>query len=138
MTSFYMTLAHNDVSGERQEAYQLVPVAARDADPAFWGWPGAYSAGGSGPELSISLDDLGVSSTARVYYFDGRDEFRFCAEQVYRGGVAAGSILEIEKTGPGSYRTTVYATGDPSYAAASAVASIPVTAPSSAKRWGYA
>jgi len=138
MTSFYMTLAHNDVSGERQEAYQLVPVAARDANPAFWGWPGAYGAGGSGPELSISLDDLGVPSAMRIYYFGGRDEFRFCAEQVYRGGIAAGSILEIENTGAGSYRTRVHAVGDPSFAAASAVASILVTAPSSAKRWGYA
>lgn len=138
MTSFYMTLAHNDVSGERQEAYQLVPVAARDANKTFWGWPGSYSVGGSGPELSISLDDLGVASAARVYYFGGRDEFRFCAERVYRGGVTAGSILQIEKIGAGSYRTTVHAVGDPSYAAASVVASTRVTSPSSTKQWGYA
>lgn len=137
MAKFYMTLAHNDVSGERQEAYQLVPVSARDADPTFWDWPTLYSPGGSGPELAIRLDDLGVPSTTRVYYFGGRDEFRFCAEEVYRSGVAVGSILEIEKTGSASYRTTVHTIGDPTYAAASAAASTRVTAPGSDKRWGY-
>ena len=138
MAKFYMTLAYNDVSGERQEAYQLVPVSARDADPAFWDWPNAYSPGGSGLELSISLDDLGVPSTSRIYHFGGRKEFRFCSEQVYRSGVVEGSILEIDKIGPASYRTTVLAIGDPSYPAASAAASIQVTTPGSNKRWGYA
>ncbi len=42
-STFVMTVGDNDVSGERGEAYMLIPMEARDENPDFWEWTAGFS-----------------------------------------------------------------------------------------------
>lgn len=134
-----MTLSHNDVSGVRIEPYSLIPLAARDFDPAFWDWPVAYAPLATGQlEHPIRLIDLGRNVTSRIYFVPERSEFRFCADEVYAlGPGAVGDILEIERIGSGSFRTEVHVSGSPGFLTAAPFLVHSVPFGGSTKTWGF-
>lgn len=139
MPTFYMSLSHNDVSGVRIEAYSLIPLGARDANPAFWDWPGSYYPLPTGQlEHVISLNDMGTSVDSRIYFVPERSEFRLCANAVYAlGPGAVDAILEVERLGVGQFRTDVHFPGSPAFGSASACLVNTVTFGGSTKTWGY-
>ena len=90
MTEFYMSLSPNDINAVRQEAYVLIPLRARDNQPAFWSWPHGYAQLPTGQfEFPVRLDDMGAIANSRIYFVPERSEFRLCSEQVYRLGPGA-------------------------------------------------
>ncbi|MCG7413359.1 hypothetical protein MHK74_01965 [Microbacterium aurum] len=137
MTEFYMSLSPNDINAVRQEAYVLIPLRARDNQPAFWSWPHGYAQLPTGQfEFPVRLDDMGAIANSRIYFVPERSEFRLCSEQVYRLGPGAeGSILEVGRGGVGNYWTQVHAPGSASYTAAQPLLTHQVQ--NSSKRWGY-
>jgi HKD family nuclease len=99
---FVMSLMENDVSGERGEPYFLVPIKARNQNPSFWGWRAMFSPSPRGkfPErlfkAKVNVAGRQVVEKCRLYFFEGRDEFRLKCESVYRLGRAyAGSFVVI-------------------------------------------
>lgn len=138
MSTFYMTLSHNDVSGVRIEPYSLIPIAAREFDPSFWDWPGSYPPLPTGQlEHKIQLNDLGNTVDSRIYYVPERKEFRFCSEAVYAlGPGAVGNILEIQRLGVGRFRTQVHAPESSGFLAAAPLLVNAVPFGGSSKTWG--
>jgi hypothetical protein len=136
MAEFLMTLSANDVNMVRQEAYVLIPISARQRRPSFWDWPGRYSLLPTGQtEMHISLDDLGVATTSRVYDVPERSEFRLCTDVYRLGDAYEGCILRVERIGSGSYSTSVVCPGDGDWNAC--YQSLTDTTPSGTKSWGY-
>jgi len=131
-----MTLSPNDVSGERQEAYVLIPLGARDADPSFWGWATMYSPLPTGQlEHPINLVDMGSPGVSRIYFVPERGEFRLCTE-VYRLGAGyAGCLLVVSTLAGGGYETSVLCEGVSGWSSARK-ALVNIT-PSGTKHWGY-
>lgn len=102
-TSFIMSLSEHDVSRARGEPYFLIPVAARDQNPRFWGWQRKFSPSRRGrfPERHfpcvVHIDSRRATEEGRLYYFAGRDEFRFkCAAIHQLGKRYAGSFIVLK------------------------------------------
>ena len=99
--AFVMPLSEHDVSGKR-EPYFLIPIAARNENPAFWGWPRRFakSERGGFPERRFKLTfrhrGSQTGEDSRMYYVDGKKEFRFKCKRVHGLGVAkAGSLVKV-------------------------------------------
>ena len=136
MAHFLMTLSANDVNAIRQEAYVLIPIGARQHRPGFWQWPAAYQpVPGGHDEFSITLNDLGSSTTSRVYDVPERSEFRLCTDVYRLGPDYEGCILVVEYHGGSSYSTAVLSPGDPGWEEAER--SLTDVTPSGTKSWGY-
>lgn len=100
---FVMSLMKNDVSGRRGEPYFLVPIRARNKNPSFWGWNKMFSPSRRGrfPErrfkAKVNIANKQTLEKCRLYFFEGRDEFRFRCESIYRLGRSyAGSFVVIK------------------------------------------
>lgn len=100
---FVMTLSRNDVSAKRSEPYILIPIAARDANPSFWGWSGAYSRTPRGGHLErrftlkVKIPGKKPSSEkGRLYMHDGKKEFRLRCSAIHQLGPGyVGSVVKI-------------------------------------------
>jgi hypothetical protein len=91
--AFVMTLGHNDVSAIHHDNYFLVPKAARDEDPAFWGWPTRYT-GTSHRSRTVTIrTELpgGNSETrsGRIYLLPSKTEFRVTSQPIHQLGPGA-------------------------------------------------
>lgn len=137
MSDFIMTLSRNDVSARRQEAYVLVPLSARDADPSFWSWPSDFVQNATGQwEAVIHLVDLGVQYVSRIYYVPERSEFRLCATEIYNLGPSfEGCLLVVSKIAPNRFSTQVLCHGDRGYI--DALTALGTSTASRTKAWGY-
>jgi HKD family nuclease len=121
----------------------LIPVAAREADPAFWDWPGAFTTGSSGyPERYVTLRIINPPHppqivNSRNYWYEGKHEFRLNCGAI-QDAAGPDDIIQIEKKALGSpfdYDVTLVRAGDPAYASVLAQCTNAVV--NSAKRWGY-
>lgn len=94
--SFVMTASGNDVSGQRSEAYILVPLAARDKNKSFWGWPNQYQSVDGIATRSVLLEELSGVVQSRIYLHAGKREFRFCTA-LYKAGLPEGALFQIHR-----------------------------------------
>ena len=136
--AFIMVLANNDVSGRRGEPYFLVPIAARDRNPQFWGWPFRRRHGYNDPtnpiNAEVNIEGRTVTENRRMYFVEGRTEFRFVSPAIYRLGTSyAGSLLLIEGLAAG-YKLTLVPRGDRRF---SGLLRYATNISSNQKMWGY-
>jgi hypothetical protein len=131
--------------GYSREIY--VPIAARNAEPAFWRWPGNYvrATGTAGTyderRVNILVQMQGgptLVENVRIYYYHERDEFRLnCAELVDQSLPGDLLVLELpeERVPNVDYTGSTIPQGSPAYPIYSRIA---VHRASPQKRWGYA
>lgn len=136
--AFVMVLANNDVAGVRGEPYFLIPIGARDSNPLFWGWPYRHTHGYRYPTNRINADvhieGERVTENRRIYFVEGKDEFRFVSSAIYRLGTSyAGSLLLIERQ-TGGYRLRLIPRGDRRF---SGLLRYATNISSNQKMWGY-
>jgi HKD family nuclease len=100
--TFIMSLVNNDISGKRWDPYFLIPLAARDQNPKFWGWPKKFSEKRikGRPERrfvnKIQIGNKITTENGRLAYYAGVDEFRFKSDTIYNLGKSfAGSFVLI-------------------------------------------
>lgn len=104
---FAMQLSGFDVSPRSQDPVILIPLRALRQLPTFWDWPYNYTLSAAGyPEIylpsTIIIDGTTISNfTLRIYYYEGKAEFRLQCEPIKRNG-NQGDILLIEKPLPTS------------------------------------
>ena len=108
---FVMTLQQTDAGvgqtstgTSRRSPEIFVPLAARDAEPGFWGWPEAFTEDPDKPgkrdrrEVPMLLD--GKVIRVSMMTWPDRHDFRLRNEKLRSAG-RAGDILRIEKAEPG-------------------------------------
>lgn len=100
--TFVMSLVNNDVSGKRWDPYFLIPLAARDQNPKFWGWPKKFSEKrikGRPERRFVNRVRIGnkiTTENGRLAHYAGVDEFRFKSDIIYNLGTSfAGSFVLI-------------------------------------------
>lgn len=147
---FIMTLGPRDT--RQQTGYSrdvFIPIAARNANSSFWGWPNAYNppaTGTRGNFLERRVDLLvtvvsGVTrlvNSVRIYHYSERDEFRMnCGELVT--GTVPNDILVLSRVQSGSgydYDAAVIPRSHPMYVTFLNLCTNTIA--QSGKRWGYA
>jgi len=134
--SFVMTASKNDVSGIRSEAYILIPLAARDKNKSFWGWPSQYRSADGTYSRAVQLKESTRIAESRIYFHAGKREFRFCTG-LYRSGLAEGALFQIHRHDDGrpDFEIEAHLPGTDEYAALTKFAGTWVS--TSNKRWGY-
>lgn len=149
MATFVMTLGPRDT--RQQAGYSrdiFIPLAARNANEAFWDWPAEYTppaTGVSGNYLERRVDVLVTPASAptqlvpqvRFYSYAQRGEFRMNCGDLVRGAKPQ-DILVLSRIHPGfgyDYEGSVVAQTDPLYPAFLALCTNRVA--QSNKRWGY-
>jgi HKD family nuclease len=144
---FVMQLDNRDTrqrAGYSAEAY--IPIAARDANPDFWGWNEDYVPSAAGhPEKRVNVlvrpagGRMHVAENKRLWYYGARTEFRFNNRELIAGS-AAGDLLVIFRS-PGErsgvryeYEAVVVPPDHPAYEGYRAAC---VNEASPMKCWGY-
>ncbi len=147
-SSFVMKVQQTDAGvgqttrgAARRSPEIFIPLAARSADPAFWGWDTLFTADHSRPG---KFDRKGVK-----IWFNGRvievnmmtwpikHDFRIRSEEL-RSSLAVNDILKLEKAAPGSlydYAAEVVKPGRPEYLRSERMCVNKVR--NSGKTWGY-
>ena len=145
---FVMTLQQTDAGvgqtstgTSRRSPEIFIPLAARDANPHFWGWPEAFT---EDPEKSGKRDRHGVRMLlgndvilVNMMTWPDKRDFRLRSEKL-RSASRAGDILRIEKTEPGAgheYAVEVIRQGTNRHAASLALCRQVVR--NSEKKYGY-
>ncbi len=132
--AFLMTLQKTDVGvgqttkgAARRSPEVFIPLAARNYDPEFWGWPDLYEkdAGWVGPvdrdgwgkmdrpEVMVRLG--GATFPVHMWYNPNKKEFRLRSEHMRSAG-AIGDILYVERSdgaGGFAYYVDVVPMGSP-------------------------
>ena len=146
--SFVMTLQKTDAGvgqtstgTSRRSPEIFVPLAARDANPDFWGWPEAFT---EDPDKPGKRDRRGVRMRlgddvifVNMMTWPDRHDFRLRSEKLRSAG-RAGDLLRIEKTGPDAgheYAAEVIRQGTSRHAVH--LARCRQVVPNSEKRYGY-
>lgn len=99
---FAMTLSGFDVSDESADPVVLIPKGALKTYPIFWNFPYSYSLSNKGypehfPNATIKYDRKVIKNyKLRIYYYEGKKEFRLQCEPIKRNG-NPGDILLIKK-----------------------------------------
>jgi len=145
---FLMTLQKTDVgvgqtsSGTSRRSPELfVPLAARDYDPDFWGWPNKFSEdpsrAGKFDRLAVRVR-LGTNTIAvNMMTWPVKHDFRLRSEALRSSG-DVGDILRLETIDGGAqfeYYAEVIPQGTTLFAQYDALCVQPVR--NSIKRWGY-
>jgi HKD family nuclease len=152
---FVMVLGKRDtrqMRGYSRDVY--IPLAARDINSTFWGWPGKFRVAKDrtvGKYLERRIDVLvrpvagqfQVVEGVRLYYYDIKHEFRLNCSRLIEGA-NAGDLLVIQKSPAGvpsgkrtyEFEATVIPSTDRRYQSFARECKNQV--PSSPKRWGYA
>ncbi len=131
----------------------FIPLAARDANPGFWGWPRKFGAGTErtvGKYMERRIDVLvrpvaGQSQLVegvRLYYYNIKHEFRLNCSRLVEGA-KPGDLLVIQKSPAGvpsgkrtyEFEATVIPSEDRRYQSFARECKNQV--PGSPKRWGY-
>jgi HKD family nuclease len=146
---FVMTLQRTDVGvgqttagTSRRSPEIFIPLAARDADPDFWGWPGSFT---EDPANAGKMDRAGVRMALGPRVIDVnmmtwpvKHDFRLRSETLRSSG-EIGDVLRLERAdgrGGYSYVAEVIPAGTPRHAQHLALCTNAVR--NSARRWGYA
>ena len=109
-TGFVMTLQRTDVgvgqttAGTSKRSPEIfVPLAARDAEPGFWGWPDGFE---SDPRRPGKLDRRGVRMrlggevvAVNMMTWPDKHDFRLRSEALRSAG-NVGDLLRMEKASP--------------------------------------
>ena len=109
---FVMTLQRTDVGvgqttrgTSRRSPEIFIPLAARDTDPDFWGWPGSFV---PDPRISGKLDRRGVrirlgseTISMNMMTWPDKHDFRLRSEALRSAG-KVGDILRMEKVESGA------------------------------------
>ena len=109
---FVMTLQRTDVGvgqtttgTSRRSPEIFVPLAARDMDPDFWGWPGGFT---SDPRRPGKFDRRGVRIrlgsevvSVNMMTWPDKHDFRLRSEALRSAG-SVGDLLRMEKAEPGA------------------------------------
>ena len=147
-SAFYMTLHQTDVgvgqttAGTAPRSPEIyIPLAARDAAPAFWRWPDAFTAD---PRRQRKMDRPGVPMLiansvegVNMMTWPDKSDFRLRNKALRRAGTI-GDILRIERTDHApehEYSVTVIRPSDLGYA--QALSRCSYTTRNSPRRWGY-
>lgn len=145
---FLMTLQKTDVGvgqitagTSRRSPEIFIPLAGRDADPDFWGWPGLFAEDSSRPG---KMDRFGVKMRIGTEIVDVnmmtwpvKHDFRLRSESLRSAG-SVGDILRIERadgTSGFTYYVEIIPQGTTQYDDYLPLCVNPVR--NSAKRWGY-
>lgn len=151
---FVMTLGERDTrqrAGYSRDVY--IPLAARDLNQEFWGWPGKFKAEsaetvGSYPARRINMlvrpvaGQAQVIENVRLYYYDIKHEFRLNCGKLIEGA-KPGDLLVVQKSPVGTlfaghvyeFEAMVIPSKRPEYQAF--VQECRNQVKGSAKRWGY-
>jgi HKD family nuclease len=148
VTGFVMTLQQTDVGvgqttrgTSRRSPEIFIPLAARDAEPEFWGWddqfvedrtkPGKFDR--TGVKMRLGTETV----TVNMMTWPDKHDFRLRSEALRSAG-DVGDILRIEEVDPSSgfeYYVEVIPQGTTQYAIFLALCTNPVR--NSRKRYGY-
>lgn len=145
---FIMTLQRTDVGvgqatagASRRSPEIFIPLAARNANPDFWGWPGAFT---PDPQRPDKLDRSGVRMrlggevvTVNMMTWPVKHDFRLRCEALRSAG-NVGDILRMERVKPSAgyeYYVEVIPEGTSQHPAYLALCRNPVR--NSRKRYGY-
>lgn len=144
---FLMTLQTTDVGygqttagTQRRSPEIFIPLAARDAAPGFWGWPGAFTpdpahAGKNDRRVTLRIGGNDVEAT--LYNWPDKHDFRLRTE-VLRAGANVGDILRLERAADGQgfdFYAEVVPRGTTLFGTYLALCVNPVR--NSKKVWGY-
>ena len=148
VSGFVMTLRRTDVgvgqmtSGTSRRSPEIfIPLAARNANPEFWGWPESFVAD---PKKSGKLDRWGVPMrlggeliSVNMMTWPDKHDFRLRSEALRSAG-NIGDILRVEKANPTAdyaYYVEVIPQGTSQYPVYLALCCHPVR--NSQKMFGY-
>jgi HKD family nuclease len=143
-SAFVMRLGHRDAgtrAGFSPDVF--IPLAALDADKAFWGRMRPMTTPRSSYDERYIVVEFRRRSgqvehdTRRLYRYHNRSELRFNARQVHEDS-RTGDLMVIELAPPGvgvEYVVRVVRPSDPLYGRYDAIAATPVM--NSEKRWGF-
>lgn len=146
--AFLMSLQRTDVGvgqttqgTSRRSPEIFIPLAARDADPSFWGWPNQFSAD---PAKPGKMDRFGVKMRIGPAVFDvnmmtwpDKHDFRLRSENLRSAG-NVGDVLYLERSDGSSgftYYVEVIPEGSARYGNYLALCVNPVK--NSKRKWGY-
>ncbi len=156
LPGFVMTLQKTDVGvgqtstgTSRRSPEIFVPLGARDMNPGFWSWPGAFvaDAGWSGSidqngfgkmdRTNVRIRLGGTNTTMNMWYNPDKRDLRLRSEELRSSG-SIGDILRIEKvSGAGyDYYIEIVPTGTTQHPVYLAKCVESVRAPSK-KKFGY-
>lgn len=147
--TFTMTLGARDSRQQRGYSRDIfIPLAARNASPAFWGWPDSFlpsasAVSGNYLERRVSVlatpanQDTRLIAEVRLYSYAQRNEFRLnCGELVQ--GAAPGDVLVMSRVSPGEgydYEAAIIPQSHPLIV--SYLSRCVNVVQNSSKRWGY-
>lgn len=131
-----MTASGNDVSGQRSDPYILVPLAARDKNKSFWGWPNQYRSADGVAARPVLLEELSGVVESRIYFHAGKREFRFCTA-LYKAGLPEGTLFQIHRLEAERSNFAIEAHLPDSAAFATLLKFAGTWVSTSNKRWGY-
>jgi hypothetical protein len=146
--AFLMTLQRTDVGvgqltkgTSRRSPEIFIPLAARDADPEFWGWPDQFRADsrrkGKMDRFGVQVRIGTVIVNVNMMTWPDKHDFRLRSEELRSAG-SAGDILYMERsngTGGFTYYVEVIPLGTARHAQYLSRCSNPVK--NSQKLWGY-
>lgn len=144
---FLMTLHQTDVGrgqvtpgAQRRSAEIFVPLAARDFDPDFWGWPDLHIPDPDMPDKRDRQPRLRLGSemlAVTTYNWPPKHDYRIRGEAL-RSAASVGDILRLERAPEGApfdYYVEMVPQGTTHHARYLAMCTNPVK--NSPKRWGY-
>lgn len=144
---FVMTLQQTDAGkggpGKKRRSPEIfIPLAARDLDPAFWGWPAKFK---EDPKKKKKMDRTKVkirigteTPDVTMMTWPDRSDFRLRSE-VLRSAGKVGDILRLEVSPPGSgfdYYAEIIPQGTTQYPYFLSLCNTAARKPSK-KRFGY-
>lgn len=157
-TGFVMTLQTTDVGTgqttagtQRRSPEIFIPLKARDANPAFWDWPGGFT---TDPNWTGPLDAAGRGKMDRanvrlrlgaetliatIWYNPDKKDVRIRNEALRQAG-AVDDILRMERADPASgfdYYVEIVPQGTTQYPVYRALCTMRPQSPNSKKRFGY-
>ena len=149
-SGFVMTLQRTDVGfgrtgpgTSRRSPELFIPLAARDANPAFWGWPGGFSVldparhPDKRDRQGVRMYIGGKIVAVNMMTWPLKHDFRLRSEALRSAG-RVGDILRMEKADPGSgydYYVEIIPGGSTQYPVFDALCRHTVR--NSRKRYGY-
>jgi HKD family nuclease len=147
-TVFLMTLQQTDVGrgqtteGTSQRSPEIfIPLAARDADPEFWGWPGLFTEDHSKPgKMDRTTVKMRVGASivdVNMMTWPDKHDFRLRSENIRSAG-NVGDILRMERAdGTGGFTYYVEVIPQNTVQHGTNLALCVNTVRNSVRRWGY-
>jgi HKD family nuclease len=147
-TVFLMTLQQTDVGrgqiteGTSQRSPEIfIPLAARDTDPEFWGWPGLFTEDATKPgKMDRTAVKMRVGTSivdVNMMTWPDKHDFRLRSENIRSAG-NVGDILRMERAdGTGGFTYYVEIIPQNTIQHSTNLALCVNTVRNSVRRWGY-